>query len=170
MLGKRNRRVLPADVAAASSPSAPVPAAADGVSWLEPFPDRLLDLPGGASEAEEALLRSYMAAHDKNDQAALADLLVEDVRVSFPPTSLWYDGRDGFIVGSRSTLRWASTTSSPPAPTRNRSSRSISNAPAVRRSARWCWRFLTVAGGRIIAIVDYDLPGLFVAFGLPEEL
>jgi hypothetical protein len=29
---------------------------------------------------------------------------------------------------------------------------------------------LTVAGGRIVAIVNYDLPGLFAAFGLPEEL
>jgi hypothetical protein len=28
---------------------------------------------------------------------------------------------------------------------------------------------LTVTGGRIVATVDYDMPGPFAAFGLPEE-
>jgi RNA polymerase sigma-70 factor (ECF subfamily) len=253
LLGKRSRRVLPADVAAASPPSAPVPAAVEGVSWLEPFPDRLLDLPaadarpdvlmvaketielaflaaiqhlpprqravlilrdvlgwsaretgdlldlsvpavksalqrgratlrqhlperrtdwqaGRASEAEEALLRRYIAAHDDNDQAALADLLAEDVRVSFPPTSLWYDGRDDFIAGSR---EHAAVGEYKFVPTRANAQPAV--AIYLKRPGSTTFRplvleVLTVAGGRIVAIVDYDLPGLFAAFGLPEEL
>ena len=50
---------------------------------------------------EQALLERYMLAHERGDTIALAGMLREDVRVAYPPTSLWCEGRDTFVEGSR---------------------------------------------------------------------
>jgi hypothetical protein len=44
--------------------------------------------------------RLYVEAIERRDFAALAALVREDVRFSFPPRPLWYDGLDAFRRGS----------------------------------------------------------------------
>jgi RNA polymerase sigma-70 factor (ECF subfamily) len=175
-VARGGRRVLPVDVAPAADPEGDVPAAAAGVRWLEPYPDRLVD-PHEAAVARETLeigfvaaiqhlpprqraalilrdvagfsaretaelldtsvpavnsalqrardrlrerlpsrrdewprsdppaeqrevARLYVEAIERRDFAALAALVREDVRFSFPPRPLWYDGLDAFRRGS----------------------------------------------------------------------
>jgi RNA polymerase sigma-70 factor (ECF subfamily) len=81
--------------------------------------------PPSPSDAERALLDRYIAAHERDDAQALAEVLREDVRVSYPPHPLWRDSRERSSRRARKTRRPATTGSCPPAPTANKRSPSI---------------------------------------------
>jgi RNA polymerase sigma-70 factor, ECF subfamily len=61
------------------------------------------------TEEEQALLQRYMAAHERGDADAVADLLREDVRLSMPPVPLWYEGREAVRQMMRPALDPASS-------------------------------------------------------------
>jgi RNA polymerase sigma-70 factor (ECF subfamily) len=120
--------------------------------------------------AERVLLQRYMDAHAQDDVEALAAVLAEDVRVSYPPYPLWCDSREAFIVGSRKFA--------PPGEVRLVATRA-NFQPACAIYLRppgddafhpVALEVLRVEGDRITEIVDYGDPALFELFGLPATL
>jgi RNA polymerase sigma-70 factor (ECF subfamily) len=120
--------------------------------------------------AERVLLQRYMDAHATDDVEALAAVLAEDVRVSYPPYPLWCDSREAFIVGSR---RFA-----PPGEVRFVAT-AANCQPACAIYLRppgedafhpVALEVLRVEGDRITEIVDYGDPAIFELFGLPATL
>ncbi|WP_344933339.1 RNA polymerase subunit sigma-70 [Sphaerisporangium flaviroseum] len=124
----------------------------------------------GATAEERVLLRRYVDAHRRGDGDALAALLSEDVRVSFPPLPLWVDGRDSFIAGSKEfadagEYRYVETGAN------------LQPAAAVylRRPSDTVFRLLAlevlrIEKGRIAEIVDFNDPAVLAAFGLAPAL
>ena len=53
--------------------------------------------PSGTTEEERELLRRYIDAHERADAGALAELLLEDARLTMPPHATWYLGRDAIV-------------------------------------------------------------------------
>jgi RNA polymerase sigma-70 factor, ECF subfamily len=122
------------------------------------------------SEEEQALLRRYMAAHESGDPDLLAELLHEDVRVSFPPLPLWAGSREAFIAGSRKHAAVGEYRFVP-----TRANRQLATAIYLRRPGDTAFRPLTLEvlrfeGGKVVEIVDFSSPALFGAFGLPPTL
>lgn len=120
--------------------------------------------------AERAALARYMDAHARDDIDALAELLLEDVRVAYPQIGIWCDSRDVFINGSRKFA--------PPGEYRFVAcGANLQPAVAIYLRAPDDHAFRVVAlevlrihNGRVAEIVDYYLPELFGAFGLPDTL
>lgn len=77
-LARRPPRVLPADVAPAADPEADVPPVAFDVSWLDPYPDRLVD-PHEAAVARETLEIAFVAAIQHLPRRQRATLILRDV-------------------------------------------------------------------------------------------
>jgi RNA polymerase sigma factor (sigma-70 family) len=110
-LERRQRRVLPPDLA---------PATAD-----PRLPARRLDWTSATrpTEEEQAVLRRFMEAFERQDAAAMTAMLREDARQAMPPAPLWFDGREAlravfehlFGPGSPGRSGWW-----PPPPTASR--------------------------------------------------
>ena len=123
-----------------------------------------------ASETERELLQRYIRAHEQDDGAALAAVLREDVRVSYPPEALWRDSRDAFIRSSAEDA--------PPGEYRFVPTRAnMQPAVAIYRRDPGDTRFMPIAlevlrieGDVIAEIVDFEAPALVAAFGLPAWL
>jgi RNA polymerase sigma-70 factor (ECF subfamily) len=119
---------------------------------------------------ERVLLQRYMDAHEQDDVEALAALLREDVRVSYPPYPIWCDSRGDFIVGSR---KFAPPGDIRFVPTRANMQPACAiylRAPGDTAFRPVALEVLRIDGDRIAEIVDYGLPDLFPAFGLPATL
>jgi RNA polymerase sigma-70 factor (ECF subfamily) len=136
----------------------------------ERLPERRADWPMADSTRDErALAARWVDALERSDRAALARLLRADVRVSFPPAPLWYDGRDAFLEASR---RHAAVGEYRFVPT----GASLQPAVAIylRRPGDSAFRplaleVLRVQDGQIAEITDFPAH-LFGAFGLPAAL
>src|SRR5262245_61168032 len=55
--------------------------------------------PARPTEAELALVRRAIAAHEANDATAMAEMLRDDVRIAMPPHPFWFNGKDVFVAG-----------------------------------------------------------------------
>lgn len=122
------------------------------------------------TEEEEAVLRRYMAAHERGDPRALAAVLSRDVRVSFPPLPLWAEGRDTFIAASR---KHAAVGEYRFVPTRANGQPAV--AIYLRPPGEPSFRPLTlevlrVENGQVAEIIDFTFPRLFSVFALPPSL
>ena len=126
----------------------------------------------GPSAEERELLRRYVDAHERADADALAELLLEDARLTMPPHATWYEGREAILIASRQGfdpdfghLRAVVAGAEPPA--------GRGPLPAARRASRRTsrWRS-TCSGSRAGHRRDHlvRLPELFAAFGLPPTL
>jgi RNA polymerase sigma-70 factor, ECF subfamily len=124
------------------------------------------------SEEERAVLRRYMAAHERSDIHGLAVLLRDDVRLSMPPHPVWYEGHGSVVafhegvfgpdVGDILGIATAAN-------------RQPVAALYVRVLGRIDYRplaldLLTVEDGLITEITSFVSPELFAAFGLPATL
>jgi RNA polymerase sigma-70 factor (ECF subfamily) len=126
--------------------------------------------PPSPSDAERALLDRYIAAHERDDAQALAEVLREDVRVSYPPHPLWRDSREAFIASSAQDA--------PPGdyrflPTRANGQQAVAiylRPPGDTAFHPVALEVLRIEEGRIAEIIDFDLPQLVPAFGLPATL
>jgi RNA polymerase sigma-70 factor, ECF subfamily len=122
------------------------------------------------SSTDRALLRSYMAAHERGDVEALARLLRDDVRASAPPLPLWYEGRESLLESSRRSA----------APDRFRylptsANKQLAAASYVRRPGESVYRpmgidVLRIEDGLVAEITAFLRPELFPAFALPAAL
>jgi RNA polymerase sigma-70 factor (ECF subfamily) len=136
----------------------------------ERLPEQRADWPVADSTRDErALLARWVDALERGETTALARLLRADVRVSFPPAPLWYDGRDAFLEASR---RHAAVGEYRFVPT----GASLQPAVAIylRRPGDSAFRALAlevlrVRDGQIAEITDFPAH-LFGAFGLPAAL
>jgi RNA polymerase sigma-70 factor, ECF subfamily len=126
-----------------------------------------VDAPGST---DRALLRSYMAAHERGDVEGLARLLRDDVRASAPPLPLWYEGRESLLESSRRSA----------APGRFRylptsANMQLAAASYVRRPGESVCRpmgidVLRIEDGLVAEITAFLRPELFPAFDLPAAL
>src|SRR5438876_249658 len=71
-------------------------------AWLYRIATNAKELPASDARApagaEDALLRRLMDAWERADAGTLAALLREDARLTMPPTTSWYDGRDAIAT------------------------------------------------------------------------
>lgn len=143
----------------------------------EHLPERRLDwAPAESTEEERAVLRRYMAAMERADLAAVADLLAADVRATMPPFPMWFQGRDAVVASLAAS--W-----DPDRPTYVGRFRMVptgaNRQPAVAAYVRgidddqyraFAIGVLRVEGGRIAELTAFHDRGLFEAFALPMEL
>jgi RNA polymerase sigma-70 factor (ECF subfamily) len=120
--------------------------------------------------SERVLLSRYMQAHEQGDVDKLAALLREDARVSTPPYSVWYDGREAFM---RSARRGAAAGRYRYLPTRANGQPAA--ASYIRRGDDELYRplaidILRVEDGLVAELTIFVRPDLFSAFGLPSAL
>jgi RNA polymerase sigma-70 factor, ECF subfamily len=123
-----------------------------------------------ASEEERALLRRYTDALQHGDPTALAELLREDARVSFPPLPLWYDGREAFIAAAK---RFAAPGTYRAVPTRANMQPAAAiylRRPGESEYLPLVLEVLRIEDGLVTEIVDFAAADLFPAFGLPPAL
>jgi RNA polymerase sigma-70 factor (ECF subfamily) len=136
--------------------------------------------PGRASAApagdrDRKLLGQFMAAHERMDVRALAELLSADVRLSMPPLPFSFAGRaevTAFVenaLGPGSPLHRAHWRGVPA-----RANRQPAMAGYIRREGEPSYQaqvlnVLRVEDGEITEITAFQ-PGIFGAFGLPSVL
>ena len=122
-----------------------------------------------AAPEARALLGEYMAAFENSDAAALERLLRRDATLELPPSAAWFAGGDaiaGAIAGLGSPGDWRMV----PVAANGQLA-----AAAYLRDSEGAYRaygivVLTVTSTAIARIVVFGDPGLFAAFGLPDDL
>jgi RNA polymerase sigma-70 factor (ECF subfamily) len=144
----------------------------------EHLPERRLDWAASSepTERERAVLRRYLAAMERADLAAVAELLAEDVRATMPPYPMWHLGRDTVMAAVAAS--W-----NPDLPGyvgRFRmlpiaANRQPAAAAYVRTRADFSYRpfgisVLRIEGDRIAEVTAFHDLTLFPAFGLPPAL
>jgi RNA polymerase sigma-70 factor (ECF subfamily) len=123
----------------------------------EHLPHRRVDwAPSSApSEEERAVLRRYLDAHERGDVEALARVLREDVRVSFPPCPLWYDGRDAFIEASSKHAAPGEYRFVPTRANRQPALAIYLRRPGDSEYRPLAFEVLRIEGGQVAEIVDF---------------
>jgi RNA polymerase sigma-70 factor (TIGR02960 family) len=127
--------------------------------------------PPAAPTAEElALLERSIDAHNRNDAAAMAELLREDVRIAMPPKPFWFTGKATFVPGLQAALDDAGTWRLVP----TRANRLPASASYLRPPGETEFRafkldVIRFEDGLVAEITTFG-PELFAAFGLPEVL
>ena len=124
------------------------------------------------SEEERDLLRRYVDAHERADADGLAELLLEDARLTMPPHPPWDDGRAAIL-----------TVMGPAFEPDVGHLRGVASAANSQPTACWYLRapgdsayrpvaldVLRIEGGRVAEISTFVFPGLFPAFDLPPSL
>jgi RNA polymerase sigma-70 factor, ECF subfamily len=138
-------------------------------------------LPGGQldwaptadpDEDERSLLRRYVDAWERADVNALVALLREDVRLTMPPLSTWFDGRDavGEFLARRPLAEGASEHRRVP----TRANRQPAFGVYLRRQGDSAFRpfaieVLRIQDGLVAEIHYFIFPRLFSSFGLPPQ-
>ena len=129
--------------------------------------------PAPPTEEQRAVLRRYMAAVERGDLAAIADLLAEDVRTSMPPYPQWFAGRAAVLAALATSWdagspEYVGTLRMVPAYANGQ----LAAATYARRPGESSYTpfgigVVSVEGGRIVEIVAFHDPALFPAFALP---
>jgi RNA polymerase sigma-70 factor (ECF subfamily) len=122
---------------------------------------------------ERAIVGRYMAAVERADLTAVADLLAEDVRATMPPWTLWLAGRPAVMAAL--TESWDRR--SPHHVGRFRMLATRANgqpaaagylrAPGDDAYRAFAIGVLRIEDGHIAEMVAFHEPALFRAFGLP---
>jgi len=137
----------------------------------EELPPRRTEWASSDPSAEErAVLERYMHALAQEGTEAMVEVLREDVRVSYAPLALWADGRDDFIEGSS---RFAPPGEYRCLPTRANLQPAVDvylRSPGDTEFQLISVEVLRVEEGKIAEIVDYSIPEVLAAFGLPQTL
>jgi RNA polymerase sigma-70 factor (ECF subfamily) len=142
----------------------------------ERLPERRADWAQAAEPLgarERAIVDRYVAAVERADLAAVADLLAEDVRAAMPPWTLWLAGRPAVMAAL--TESWDPRSPDHVGrfrmlPTRANGQPAVATyvqGPGEDGYRAFAVGVLRVEGGRIAEIVAFHDPALFPAFGLP---
>jgi RNA polymerase sigma-70 factor (ECF subfamily) len=126
-----------------------------------------------ASDEERALLERYMDACDRNDPAAMVELLREDAFCSMPPTPRTFVGREA-VIGAWIEGGFGSDTLGHLRCVRVAANRQPAVALYVRRPGERSYKalaldILRVEDGRVADVVVFG-PEIFPAFGLPRTM
>jgi RNA polymerase sigma-70 factor (ECF subfamily) len=143
----------------------------------ERLPERRLDwsTPAEPTPAEMAVLRRYMAAVERADLGAVADLLAEDVRAAMPPYDLWFADRDA-VMGALS-MSWEPDSEAyvgrfRMVPVRANGQPGVATylrGPGEQTFAAFAIGVVRIEAGRIAEMTAFHDPSLFAAFGLPPH-
>ena len=125
------------------------------------------------SEQELELLERYIDAHERADVDALATLLREDVRLTMPPHTTWFDGRAAILTAMRQAyddpgfgrLRSLVTSAN-----RQPAAAHYLKPPGADAYSPLAIDVLRIENGRVAGISTFVYPELFEAFGLPPAL
>src|SRR5690349_12645167 len=118
------------------------------------------------AQQREVALR-YVAALERRDFAALAELVRADARFSFPPRAVWYDGLDAFRRASEKHAAPGEHLLVPAAANLQPAFAVYLRAPGERHYRPLALAIVRVEEGRVVEVVHWDRPDLFGAFGLP---
>jgi RNA polymerase sigma-70 factor (ECF subfamily) len=122
------------------------------------------------SAEEREVLRRYIAAHERADVDALAELLREDARLTMPPHPTWFEGRAAIVLASgmgfdpafgalRSVPAWAN---------RQPGAAHYLRVPGETAFQALAIDVLRIEDGRVAEVTSFVDPGFFPAFGLPS--
>jgi RNA polymerase sigma-70 factor (ECF subfamily) len=119
------------------------------------------------SVQQEEVARRYIDAIERRDFEALTALVREDVRFSFPPRPLWYDGLEAFRRGSEKHAAVGQHLFVPARANLQPAVAIYLRGPGEARYRPLALEVLRVVEGRVLEVVDWGLPERFEAFGLP---
>ena len=117
--------------------------------------------------AQRDVVRRYVEAVERRDFAALAALVREDARFSFPPHPLWYDGLEAFRRGSEKHAAAGDHLFVTARANLQPAVAIYLLAPGAARYRPLALSVLRLEEGRIVEVVDWSRPELFESFGLP---
>jgi RNA polymerase sigma-70 factor (ECF subfamily) len=118
---------------------------------------------------ERALLARWVAALEAADTGVLAQLLRVDARVSFPPTPVWYDGREAFLDASRRHAAAGEYRAIPTSASLQPAVALYLRRPGDTRFRALALEVLRIEDGRVAEIVDFGDVSLFAKFGLTDS-
>jgi RNA polymerase sigma-70 factor, ECF subfamily len=123
-------------------------------------------------EKERELLRRYVEAHDRADVDALAELLLEDARLTMPPHSTWYAGREAILIASRKGFdpEFGHLRSVATGANLQPAAAHYLRLPGESEYRPLALDVLRIEGERVAEISSFVFPELFPAFGLPPTL
>ncbi|HEY2655206.1 MAG TPA: sigma factor-like helix-turn-helix DNA-binding protein [Solirubrobacteraceae bacterium] len=134
----------------------------------ERLPSRRDEWPRPDTPAEQReVARHYVEAIERRDFAALAALVRDDARFSFPPRPLWYDGLDAFRRGSAKHAAPGEHLFVAAGVNLQPSVAIYLRAPGDARYRPLALEVLRIRQARVAEVVDWSRPDLFEAFGLP---
>jgi RNA polymerase sigma-70 factor (TIGR02960 family) len=126
--------------------------------------------PQSPTEAEMALVRRVIAAHEANDARALAEMLRDDVRIAMPPAPFWFNGKETFVPGLQAGLDGAGEWRLVPThANRMPAMASYLRAPGDDTFRGFKLDVIRVEDGMVVEITTFG-SALFPEFGLPPEL
>lgn len=123
-----------------------------------------------SSSEERAITKRYVAAIQERDGEAMAELLHEDLRVTYLPRGLEVDGRTAFIDGSAKYAPAGEFRYVEAAANGQPAIAVYLRPPGAGEFRRLSLAVLRVAGGAIVEIIDFSDQGVLDAFGLPARL
>jgi len=134
----------------------------------ERLPARRDEWPRSGPPAEQReVARRYVEALEGRDFVALAALVREDARFSFPSRPLWYDGLDAFRRGSEKHAARGEHLFAEAHANLQPAVAIYLRPPGEARHRPLALEVLRVEGARVVEVVDWSRPELFEAFGLP---
>jgi RNA polymerase sigma-70 factor, ECF subfamily len=134
----------------------------------ERLPSRRDEWARSAPTAEQREVAArYVEAIERRDFAALAALVAADVRFSFPPHPLWYDGLDAFRRGSEKHAAAGEYLFVPTGANLQPALAIYLLRPGETHYRPLTLELLRVVEGQVVEVVDWSMPELFEAFGLP---
>ena len=126
--------------------------------------------PGEPSEAERALLASFIDAHERGDAALAISIAAQDLRITMPPAPYLFEGLDAIgplLEGAFSNgSQWRLL---PTVANRMPAAASYLKMPGETEFKAFKLDVLRVVDGRIAEITTFGWK-LFPQFGLPETL
>jgi RNA polymerase sigma-70 factor (ECF subfamily) len=140
----------------------------------EHLPGHRLDWtpPAAPTARELAVLRRYMAAIDRADLTAIAELLAEDVRATMPPYPQWFAGRAANLAALAASWEpaspdWIGHLRAVPARANGRPAVAAYTCRDGRTYRAFAVTVPIIEGDRITRLTAFHDPELFPAFGLP---
>jgi RNA polymerase sigma-70 factor, ECF subfamily len=120
-----------------------------------------------SSAQQEEVARRYVDAIERRDFEVLAALVREDLRFSFPPRPLWYEGLDAFRHGSEKHAEVGEHLLVPARANLQPAVAIYLRGPGEAQYRPLALELLRVVEGRVVEVVDWGMPRLFEALGLP---
>ena len=124
---------------------------------------------GEPSPDERALLERFIDAHERNDAVAAVAIAAEDLRITMPPTPLFFEGLAAIGPLLEGALREGDWRLVPTQANRLPTAASYLRRPGDSKFRAFKFDVLRIEHGLVAEITTFG-PSLFPAFGLPTTL
>jgi RNA polymerase sigma-70 factor (TIGR02960 family) len=136
----------------------------------EHLPSRRGDWSAREPSAEErALLASFIDAHERGDHALAISIAGQDIRITMPPNTFFFEGLDTIGPLLEGALKDGDWRLVPTTANRMPTAASYLRRPGDTEYRAFKFDVLRIEGGLIAEITTFG-PELFPAFGLPPKL